>query len=95
MAAATALCRAPTRAVVDCYALVDEPDNCYHLVVPSLELMSFLWGQDVRVTLTGGDVRNASTPPATAARQSSNEVRGSVSQLPNLHHYPVFGRKTL
>lgn len=72
MVASSALCRPTTRAVVDVYAFVDGVDNAYELVVPSLDLMSFLWGQDVPVRLTGGDLETAAFP--CEQKQSTNEV---------------------
>lgn len=61
-------------------------DNSYELVVPALDMMSFLWGQDMRVTLTAGDVQKKKTLPAHYAKQSSNEVRA----LATFMHLCVF-----
>lgn len=73
IAARSDLCRPHTRALVDVYAFIGEEQNGYELVVSSLDLMSFLWGQDMRLTLAPGDVKDA-TAPVSAATQSSNEV---------------------
>lgn len=69
------LCRPATRAVVDVYAVDHDGDGdeaTYSLVVPSLDLMSWLWGQDVPVRLTEGKLSDALFP--SVQKQSTNEV---------------------